>query len=121
MSDVYLKYVGKKPTAIDSICGTGVVWNGNGDIKPIADTAAEKLLKHPDQWELVTLKEALKREQEKPIEPVTAPVAVMEPFDDGFGETDTQPDPVAPAAPVEEAKKPAAPKPAKNSKAKAAK
>ena len=50
MNDVLLKYVGKKPFAIDSIGGTGVVWNGNGDIQPVPEETAEKLLKHPDQW-----------------------------------------------------------------------
>lgn len=52
MNDVLLKYVGKKPFAIDSIGGTGVVWNGNGDIQPVPEETAEKLLKHPDQWAL---------------------------------------------------------------------
>lgn len=52
MADVLLKYVGKKPFAIDSIGGTGVVWNGNGDIQPVPEPVADKLLKHPDQWVL---------------------------------------------------------------------
>jgi hypothetical protein len=70
MADVFLKYVGKKPWAFDSLSGTGVQWNGNGDIQPIDEAAAEKLLRHPDQWALVPLKEALARVQE------------AEPFDD---------------------------------------
>jgi len=56
MADIFLKYVGKKPFAIDSIGGTGVIWEGNGDIQPVPEGVAEKLLKHPDQWERATSK-----------------------------------------------------------------
>ena len=54
MADVFVKYVGKKPLTIDSVCGTGAVWNGAGDIQAIPAEAAEKLSKyHPDQWQIV--------------------------------------------------------------------
>lgn len=56
MADVYLTYVGKKPSAIDSIGGTGVVWNGHGDVQPVPEAVAEKLLKHPDQWQRTVAK-----------------------------------------------------------------
>jgi len=56
MSDVHLTYVGKKPSAIDSIGGTGVIWNGHGDVQPVPEAVAEKLLKHPDQWQRAVVK-----------------------------------------------------------------
>ena len=65
MADIFLKYVGKKPFAIDSIGGTGVIWEGNGDIQPVPEGVAEKLLKHPDQWERATSKAAEKAAAEK--------------------------------------------------------
>lgn len=48
---MYLRYVGKKPFAIDSVGGTGVLWNGHGDIQEVPNTVGEKLLAYPDQWE----------------------------------------------------------------------
>lgn len=79
MADVYLKYVGSKPWTCDTRCRTGVAWHGNGDIQPVPEAAALELLKFPDQWELVTIKEALRFEQLKPAEVAK----VIEDFDDG--------------------------------------
>ncbi len=83
MADAYIKYVGKKPSAIDSVAKTGVIWSGTGDIKPVPEEAAQLLVKYPDQWVLVTVKEALAYEQSKPL----PAVQTIEPFDDG-GVTD---------------------------------
>jgi hypothetical protein len=47
-----LTYVGKKPSAIDNITGSRVVWNGHGDVQEVTDAQARSLLKFPDQWEL---------------------------------------------------------------------
>lgn len=85
MSDVYLKYVGKKPWTRDGVGGTGIIWNGNGDIQPVPEAAAEKLLKYPDQWVVATVREALAKEQAKPVAPVVVvPPKPLAPFDDGL-------------------------------------
>ena len=84
MPDVYLKYVGRKDWTVDSITGSGVTWNGHGDIQPVPEKSAERLLKHPDQWELVSVREALTVAQTKPVAPKTVEI---EPFDDdGLGD-----------------------------------
>lgn len=49
---VKLRYVGKKPVAIDNITRTGITWNGHGDVQEVPSFAAKALLKFPDQWEL---------------------------------------------------------------------
>lgn len=64
--DVYIKYVGKKPWTVDVLGGTGTIWNGNGDIQPVPEAVAQKLVAHPDQWEVVSLKEALTVVQAEP-------------------------------------------------------
>jgi len=70
---MYLRYVGKKPWAIDSIGGTGTLWNGNGDIQEVPNEVGEKLLGYPDQWEEVipqkTAAKAPKGKKAEPIEP----------------------------------------------------
>lgn len=51
---VKLRYVGLKPTEIDHLYGTGLVWVGNGDIKEVPVIAWNKGMKnHPDVWALV--------------------------------------------------------------------
>lgn len=47
-----IRYVGSKPSKMDNIAGTGVVWNGNGDVKNIPDRVVPLLLAHPDVWAL---------------------------------------------------------------------
>lgn len=124
MPDVYLKYVGRKEWTIDSITKSGVSWNGYGDIQPVPEASAERLLKHPDQWALVSVREALAAEQAKPVESVAIPT--IEPFDDGLETAPLEPvvllesegapleegladaKPVAPEAPVPTAPKPKA-------------
>lgn len=91
MADVYLKYVGRKDWTVDSITGSGATWNGHGDIQPVPEKSAERLLKHPDQWELVSVREALAVAQAKPVAP---PTVEIEPFDDD-GLAEAQPKPKA--------------------------
>lgn len=49
-----IRYIGKKQQKVDTVAGTGVIWNGNGDVQPVPDKAAGKLLEHTDSWELAT-------------------------------------------------------------------
>lgn len=54
MSTVLVRYVGLKPTEVDSKKGkTGVVWNGHGDVQAVPAEAWPKLAPHADVWELV--------------------------------------------------------------------
>jgi hypothetical protein len=46
-----IKYVGKKPFAVDPVAGSGKTWNGNGDIQTMTDKQGEMLCKYPDQFE----------------------------------------------------------------------
>lgn len=45
----YIQYVGKKAYKRDRLYGSGVEWNGYGDIQPVPGDAAPKLLQHPDE------------------------------------------------------------------------
>jgi hypothetical protein len=47
-----IRYIGRKAWAIDSVGQSGIVWDGQGDVKPVPVGAARKILKHPDEWEL---------------------------------------------------------------------
>jgi len=46
-----IRYIGKKDERTDNVAGTGLVWNGQGDVQTVSDAAAAKLLAHPDIWE----------------------------------------------------------------------
>lgn len=48
-----IEYVGKKARRTDTVAGTGIVWNGAGDVQEVPDEAAQKLLKHADVWAAV--------------------------------------------------------------------
>lgn len=48
-----IEYVGKKTSRTDTVAGTGIVWNGAGDVQEVPDEAAQKLLKHADVWAAV--------------------------------------------------------------------
>src|SRR3982750_4339956 len=50
---VAVRYVGKKPTAIDNVAGSGKTWNGKDDVQEVTEAQARRLIKHPDQWQLV--------------------------------------------------------------------
>lgn len=45
-------YVGKKPMKRDTVAGTGIVWNGPGDVQDVPDKAVAALLHHTDSWAL---------------------------------------------------------------------
>ena len=45
-----IEYIGGKPVKVDNVAGTGVVWQGCGDVKPVPDAAVPALLKHPGVW-----------------------------------------------------------------------
>ena len=64
-----VKYLGRKPYAVDTINGTGVVWNGNGDVQVLPIAHAEKLAKqHPDAWSIVDTLEAGNTEARQAVE-----------------------------------------------------
>lgn len=49
-----IQYIGKKPSKDDNVAGTGIVWNGPGDVQEVKSAeAVEKLLEHKTVWALV--------------------------------------------------------------------
>lgn len=58
MNKIKVAYVGKKPFAIDNVAGSGVMWNGNGDVQEVTAAQARILTKYKDQWALVDLADA---------------------------------------------------------------
>jgi len=53
MSTLKVRYVGKKDRRADTVAGTGLVWEGHGDVQLATPQAWDKLRRHPDVWELV--------------------------------------------------------------------
>lgn len=53
-----IEYVGTKPSRTDTVAGTGIVWNGQGDVKDVPDAVAGKLLYHTDIWRRADAKPA---------------------------------------------------------------
>lgn len=49
---IAVRYVGKKPSAYDSVARSGAVWNGPGDVQEVTDAQAKLLIKYTDQWQL---------------------------------------------------------------------
>lgn len=47
---VWLFYIGSKPTKVDTLTDTRIVWNGFGDKQPVPADRAAILLGHPDVW-----------------------------------------------------------------------
>lgn len=47
-----IRYIGRKEWAVDPVAGSGVVWDGAGDVQPMTIAQARKILNHPDEWEL---------------------------------------------------------------------
>lgn len=47
---VKIKYVGRKPHAIDNVARSGKEWAGAGDVQAVTPEQAEVLLRYPDQW-----------------------------------------------------------------------
>ena len=52
MQTVRIEYVGRKPSAIDNVAGSGQCWKGAGDVRSVTASQARILLKYPDQWVL---------------------------------------------------------------------
>ena len=71
---VKVKYVGKKPFAIDNVSGSRKQWHGNGDVQEVTDAQAKVLTKYPDQWALVDLADMAR---------VNAPVSIQATDEDG--------------------------------------
>jgi len=49
---VPIQYIGIRPLKADNVAGTGLTWHRH-QIHPVAATLAQKLLRHPDVWQLV--------------------------------------------------------------------
>lgn len=47
---IEVMYLGHKPSKLDTVAGTGIVWDGHGDVKPVPDAAASVLLRFRDVW-----------------------------------------------------------------------
>lgn len=79
---VDIKYVGKKPFALDNVAGSGKLWNGKGDVQTVTAHQAKILLKYPDQWGLANAEDA---------DLVAKPVTVeIETGTDAQGQTQTE-------------------------------
>lgn len=59
---IELRYIGRKAWAIDPVGGSGVIWDGKGDVQGVSVNAARKILKHPDEWELANPEDASRLE-----------------------------------------------------------
>lgn len=51
---VKVRHIGTHERRKDTMTGTGTVWSGYGDIKPVPAKDWETLKRYPDLWELVT-------------------------------------------------------------------
>lgn len=47
-----IRYIGKKVRKVDTFAGTGIIWNGVGDVQPVPDTLAARFLEHTDSFVL---------------------------------------------------------------------
>lgn len=48
-----IRYIGRKATKADNVAGTGIVWNGEGDVQEVSNPqAAAKLLTYDTVWAL---------------------------------------------------------------------
>lgn len=47
-----IRYIGKKERKTDTIAGTGITWNGHGDVQEVPASAVAALLEHTDSFEL---------------------------------------------------------------------
>ncbi len=59
-----VQYIGNKPLKTDNVAGTGLVWNGHGDVQDVPEAAAAKLLRHPDVWALPAVETEPEKEQQ---------------------------------------------------------
>ncbi len=47
-----IRYIGAKASKQDNVAGTGIIWSGRNAVKDVPGGAVDKLLLHPDVWEL---------------------------------------------------------------------
>lgn len=99
MSTVNVRYVGLKSRKQDTAAGTGIVWNGPGDVQAVPLKVWPALAKHADVWRLANEQDAdsalrsamadagLAAVQVQPLQPAT--VAALEPMLEGTGHPDT--------------------------------
>lgn len=52
MNTVQVEYVGQKPIKHDNVAGTGIVWNGPGDVQTVPNEAWARMARHADVWRL---------------------------------------------------------------------
>ena len=57
MATVKVEYVGLKPSETDHLYGTGLTWQGLGDVQEVPAEAWAKMEKHTDVWRIVIEKE----------------------------------------------------------------
>jgi hypothetical protein len=50
---IEIEYVGLKEVKTDNVADTGLVWRGCGDVHPVPEEAAQKLLRYPGVWRVV--------------------------------------------------------------------
>jgi hypothetical protein len=63
-----VKYVGRKPAAVDNVANSRTVWNGYGDVQNVTDRQARILVQFADQWVLADESDSILLKKE----PVTA-------------------------------------------------
>lgn len=68
MNSVDVEYIGEKPTKQDNVAGTGVVWFGKGDVRPVPAQAWPRLAVHTGVWRLF---------EERTESPAAASVAAL--------------------------------------------
>lgn len=64
---IKVKYVGKKPFAVDNVARSGKCWNGPGDVQEVTDAQALVLTSYADQWGLVNEADSSAIEALEPI------------------------------------------------------
>ena len=72
-------YVGSKPTKTDNVAGTGIVWNGHGDVQEVPGKAVSALLAHGGVWQLVeSVEQPVEQPAEQPAEHDMAPLVELD-------------------------------------------
>jgi hypothetical protein len=66
---VFVRYVGHKAQKRDTVYGTGIVWNGHGDVKKVPESIAQKMAAHKDVWEIVEGEEPAEQVKQSTVTP----------------------------------------------------